>query len=110
MNVGLCSDFKVRLSGFCSPLGLGPSTKRLALLLTAAVCEDCGPEAQDRADKRCEKQHGDQVSQSHNKGITETAVGRLHVRGYGDNGAKAEAQGKQDLVPCSVPHVHVVHI
>ena len=92
---------------FCSSLRLGSSTKRLALLRIAAVHELCGPEAQDREDKRCDKHHGDQVRQSHNNGITETAVGRLHVRGYGDNGAKAEAQGTQDLVPCSVPYVRV---
>lgn len=79
VNVGLCSYFKVRFSGFCSSLGLGPSTKKLALLLTAVVRDDCGPEAQDRENKRCDKQHGDQVNHSHNKGITETVVGWLHV-------------------------------
>lgn len=107
VNVGLCSNFKVRLFVFCSSLRLGSSTKRLALLRIAVVRELCGPEAQDREDKRCDKHHGDQVSQSHNNGIAETAVGRFHVRGYGDNGAKAEAQGTQDLVPCSVPYARV---
>lgn len=75
VNVGLCSNLKVRLSVFCSSLKLGSSTKRLGLLLIAAVRELCGPEAQDREDKRCDKQHGDQVSHSHNNGITETAAG-----------------------------------
>lgn len=75
VNVGLCSNFMVRLFVFCSSLKLGSSTKRLGLLLIAAVRELCGPEAQDREDKRCDKQHGDQVSHSHNNGITETAAG-----------------------------------
>lgn len=75
MNVGLCRNFKVRLPVFCSSLRLGSSTKRLALLLIAAVRELCSPEAQDREDKRCDKHHGDQVSQSHNNGIIETAAG-----------------------------------
>lgn len=71
---------KVRVSGFCSSLGLGPYTKELALLLTTAVCEDGGPEAPDTEENSCGKDHGAQVGESHNKGITETVVVQVHVR------------------------------
>lgn len=74
MNVDLCNNFKVRVSGFCSCPGLGPLIKGLALLFTAVLRDDCGPEAQEREEKRCEKQHGDQVDKSHKKGIMETVV------------------------------------
>lgn len=70
----------VRVSGFCSSLRLGPSTKELALLLTTAVCEDGGPEAPDTEENSCGKEHGAQVDKSHKKGITETVVGQVHVR------------------------------
>lgn len=77
----LCSTLKVRVFRFCSSLALAPSTKGLALLLTAAVRDDCGPKAQDTEVKRYDQQHAKQVDQSHNEGINETVAGWVHVRG-----------------------------
>lgn len=92
MKVGLCSSTcKIRVSGFCSSLRLTLSTKGLALLLNAVVYEDSGPGAQHTEDKRRGKYREAQVDESHNKRITETIVGLVHVRGVNDNGAKAEA-------------------
>lgn len=81
VNVDLCSAFKVRVFGFENSLGLGPSTRGLALPLTAAMCDDCRPEAQDREVERCDNQQSEQVYHRHEKGITETVVGLGHVGG-----------------------------
>ena len=104
----LCYEREPDCWTFCTSLSPSPTTEGLALLFTAAVCDDCGPEAQDAEDGRRGEHHGAQVDQSHKEGIVETVVGRVHVRGQRDNGAIAETQGKQDLDPRIAPHIHAV--
>lgn len=89
----LYSTLKVQVSGFCSSLGLGASTKGLALLLTAAVHDDCGPKAQDTEVERCDQQHGEQADQNHSEGTNET------VAGWMGTGAGIRRQQGQSLDP-----------
>lgn len=80
MKVGLSrSTCNIRVSGFCSSLRLKLSIKGLALLLSAMVREDSGPEAQHTEDKKCGKYREAQVDESHSKRIIETVVGLVHV-------------------------------
>lgn len=53
--------------------------RKLALLLTAAMCGYGGPEAQDREDERHEEQQGDHLDQDHKEGVPQTVLEVRHV-------------------------------